>query len=197
MSLKEPSVPNCRLHQPRKERVLMENRPVHPDLPSTPTAREESSIEPPPEFNSPIEVLDLFIFFQIITQDKAGPLSIPLQTTHLLTRTLRNESGLMPIFKANDHVSLGIYQQLINIEVPNEIFILPHLFCNICKVVDRQILCRRHDDNIVFRAKHHRRQAVIVCQSCTLRMFPWGCNSREINIRAVQIPALPMKTRGW
>ena len=137
----------------------------------------------------------MFVFLQVIAQDQARPLAVPLDAAHLLTGTLRDEAAFVAILEPDDDVRLGVSRELVDLKVANDVFVLAQFLSDVAQVLDCQVLGGGDDDDVIFDAEEGGRQAEVVCQRRALRMAPRR-RYRGVDDRlAVQRPAFAVQVR--
>jgi hypothetical protein len=95
----------------------MQDRSVHAYAASTTERLLACSEEPATELPASVLVLDLFIIFQIISNDKTRTTPTPLSATDFLLSPTSNNPKLMPIVTLHNDISFSALHESFDLEV--------------------------------------------------------------------------------
>jgi hypothetical protein len=135
---------------------------VKSGFPSAAHCRQKGTVEPPSEFDSAVNVFDLLVIFQIVTDDKAGSFALPFTTAHLLSTPSGNDATLVTVSKVDDNVGFCLRLQTSDIEVLDDVFIFRYLPRDVAQVLNRHFFVAAHQNHIVFYTEQGYRQSIIV-----------------------------------
>jgi hypothetical protein len=137
--------------------VFMEDGSVASNLSTVTKSLDNSSVEPAREFLSALFVLDLFIVFDIVKDNKAWTAAHPLTTADLLFSASSKDSECIPIRALHHYVSFLILDKALDLEVSNEIIVFAKLVSDVAKMLDGGLLRGADQDNIAFRPEQNIR----------------------------------------
>jgi hypothetical protein len=155
------------------------------------------SEEPTTELTTAVSVLNLLVVFKVVADEEARAMAMPLATTNFLFSATREEAEFMTILAPNDNVSLLVRDELVDLEVPDKVFVLAEFIGNVTQVLDRHFLGRTYEDDVGLASKESGGQAKVVGEGSGLGVVARRGEGGGSHILTIDRPRLPMEVGSW
>src|SRR5206468_8497424 len=142
------------------------------------------------ELLAPILVFGLFVLFQVIANDQAGSLALPLATAHLLARATSDDAELMAIVTVDDDVGFRGSLESDDPESIAEVVVLLKLAGDVAQVLDCHFFVRANEHDVLAGTEKHLGQHVVVGEGRALGMAARGCDSALLCVGSIMRPAI-------
>lgn len=152
--------------------------------------------KPSSKFFTAILRLDLFILFDIVTDNKTRSVSLPFLSSDTLLSASSNNTELIPIRALNDDIHLLVGDKALDLKVTTQIVILLEFTSDVSKVFDSQFFCGSDNHYVLFYSKDSIGDAEVVGETCALGVVSRGSEGNLRGVRTVLSPHLPMEVGG-
>src|SRR5712671_2894106 len=124
----------------------MQNGSVDTNLAAVAQGLLARAEEPSAEFAAAILGFDLLVVLEIIADDQARTLPVPLAAADLLLCAAGDEAEFVAVDALDNDVGLLVSDELEDLEISDDVFVLAELIGYVAEVFDRHLFARADDD---------------------------------------------------